>query len=133
MDGQGLLVVADGPPHIAQLVVGVPQVAQAVALAAAVADLAADGQGLLVVADGPPRIAQSDVGATQVAQAGCLSRRSPSTCPAWQSALEVAQSGIGIADVQVGHTYHACRPTGLHALGPIQRAGRLGPVHGRPR
>ena len=58
---QGLLVVLDGPPHLAQGRIGNAQVAQMLPLAAAVADLPADHQGLLVVLDGPPHLAQGRI------------------------------------------------------------------------
>ena len=67
-DHQGLLVVLDGPPHLAQGRIRHAQVAQMIALAAAVADLPADDQGLLVVLDGPPHLAQGRIRNAQVAQ-----------------------------------------------------------------
>ena len=65
---RSLLVESDGPLHLAQVGVGVAQVAQGVPLALPVADLACDGQVLLVEADGPLHLAQVGVGDAQVAQ-----------------------------------------------------------------
>ena len=51
-DLQGLFVVLDGLTRLAQVVVGVAQVAQGISFAASASDLAADCKGLLVIFDG---------------------------------------------------------------------------------
>ena len=63
-----LLVEADGFLHLAQGGVGDAQVAEGVALAPPVADLAGDRQVLLVEADGLLHLAQGGVGEAQVAE-----------------------------------------------------------------
>ena len=57
-DDQRLLVVLDGLVHLAEVGIGIAQVAQVGALAAAVADLTGDDQRLLVVLDGLVHLAQ---------------------------------------------------------------------------
>ena len=64
--------VLGSPLRLDQGGVGVAQVAQRVALAFAVADLAGDGQVLLVELDGPLRLTQGGAGEAQVAQRAAL-------------------------------------------------------------
>ena len=83
-----------------------PRLPRAVALAAAVADLAGDGQRLLVELDGLARLAQGGVGNAQVAERGAFAaavadlagdRPAPARSTRWPCGL--AQGGVGNAQV----------------------------------
>ncbi len=63
-----MFVKLDGLARLAQVQVGIAQIAERIAFASSVADFAGDGNALFVKLDGLARLTQSGVGQTQIAE-----------------------------------------------------------------
>ena len=111
---------------IAQVGIGIPQVAQAGSFAAAVADLPGDGQGLIVILDGLAWVTQDGLGKAQAVQVVPFAAAVTDLPGDGQGLLVVLDGLAGVAQSVVGIPLVAQGNVAAHRILDVLLAAGLG-------
>ena len=123
-DGEVLLVEFDGAAGLAEVRVGVAEVACGVSLSSAVADLASDGEVLLVEFDGAAGLAEGRVGDAEAACGVSLSSAVADLASDGEVLLVEFDGAAGLAEGRVGVAEVACQRISFSTL-VIQKPSRF--------